>query len=583
MYTTPCLRIRGTLLSALCCGALLGGVCRSYAQQPIRPVVSVTPLEEAVLVAWDSLAEKSPPHPFDGYRLYRARLHDGPYGLIREWRVSSIVPAVRSFLDVGDDNADGSVSGTEGLHNELTYYYTVSAFADSVVQPFRPASETFSDTLLAIPRTVPTNYSSNPIALIGRTGYAGILPDPRIVVTNRGNFRALLEGHTIRVNVSTASTGTEYVLPIVVSDDQSGSVSTYVIIPGCQIQGDSANAGARSGTFEAQNALTFNAFDVQVPWRFTQSPLPLHLDTVAANAPSGANTPIFFRDTVAGAIPGMFGNNNTFGESTYEIEFLPGGVDTTNAATKRIFNYLNVKVTELTGARELQPDTVSEIRAAPRWNHWTVSRFAFNLKSNPNIGSFTVSTNRYYLATNVDTTAVWEFSNVIGIENVRIVFDYANKGRGAGRPWPLAGYKATVDFAPGDKIRVNVTGGALGPFPYQANFLYSVGAASKVMPTSAALDDIRVVPNPYLIRNEAQISPRDPRLRFDYLPEECEIRIYTVALDLVKVIHHEGGAVEYWDLTNQAGNRVGSQLLLARIESPGGASTIKKFSVVLGE
>jgi hypothetical protein len=130
---------------------------------------------------------------------------------------------------------------------------------------------------------------------------------------------------------------------------------------------------------------------------------------------------------------------------------------------------------------------------------------------------------------------------------------------------------------------VNVTGGALGPFPYQANFLYSVGAASKVMPTSAALDDIRVVPNPYLIRNEAQISPRDPRLRFDYLPEECEIRIYTVALDLVKVIHHEGGAVEYWDLTNQAGNRVGSQLLLARIESPGGASTIKKFSVVLGE
>jgi len=35
----------------------------------------------------------------------------------------------------------------------------------------------------------------------------------------------------------------------------------------------------------------------------------------------------------------MFGNNNTFGESTYEIEFLPAAW-TRRMLHKKIFNYL---------------------------------------------------------------------------------------------------------------------------------------------------------------------------------------------------------------------------------------------------
>ncbi len=217
-------------------------------------------------------------------------------------------------------------------------------------------------------------------------------------------------------------------------------------------------------------------------------------------------------------------------------------------------------------------------------NHWTVSRFAFNLGGSPNLGTLTRSVNRYYLSTMVDSSANWEFSNVFAIENVRVVVDFANKGAPlSGRRWPVAPVKGTVDFAAGDRLLISVKGGAFGPLPYEAEYTFDVGEAAVSVPTESELDAIRIVPNPYLVRHEAQKSSRAPSLRFDYLPEQCDISIYTVALDLVKVLHHQGGPTEYWDLTNQAGNRVGSQLLLAHIEVPGGLSVLKKFAVVLGE
>ena len=100
---------------------------------------------------------------------------------------------------------------------------------------------------------------------------------------------------------------------------------------------------------------------------------------------------------------------------------------------------------------------------------------------------------------------------------------------------------------------------------------------------SAVLDQIRVVPNPYLIRHEAQQSASRPNLRFDYLPELCDIRIYSVSLVLIKTIHHQGGGTEIWDITNSAGKKIGSQMLIAYISVPGGGTVIKKFAVILGD
>ncbi len=64
---------------------------------------------------------------------------------------------------------------------------------------------------------------------------------------------------------------------------------------------------------------------------------------------------------------------------------------------------------------------------------------------------------------------------------------------------------------------------------------------------------------------------------------ECTIRIYTIALDLVKTITHSGGSREDWNLQTEGGQLVASQLLLAHIEATNGKTVVKKFAVVVGK
>ncbi len=87
--------------------------------------------------------------------------------------------------------------------------------------------------------------------------------------------------------------------------------------------------------------------------------------------------------------------------------------------------------------------------------------------------------------------------------------------------------------------------------------------ASAINPEMATneLDDIRVVPNPYVVTNILEPldrqNPRDrgPRkVYFDKLPSECTIRIYTTTGELVKEISHISAyddGQESWDLTTK--------------------------------
>jgi hypothetical protein len=109
-------------------------------------------------------------------------------------------------------------------------------------------------------------------------------------------------------------------------------------------------------------------------------------------------------------------------------------------------------------------------------------------------------------------------------------------------------------------------------------------ATASATPASPyALDDVRIVPNPYIVEHAAQKTIDAPKLFFNFLPEVCTIRIYTVALDLVAELHHSGGSAESWDLKAQGGQQVASQMFLAVIETPQGTRVTKKFAVVAAE
>lgn len=122
--------------------------------------------------------------------------------------------------------------------------------------------------------------------------------------------------------------------------------------------------------------------------------------------------------------------------------------------------------------------------------------------------------------------------------------------------------------------------------PYYNEFIFYGTAAIARADTTYKLN-VKVVPNPYLITNQWEISKFERRLAFTHLPAQCVIRIYTVAGNLVKVIHHndtntnpmDKGGTEYWDLLNEHNQIVASGVYIFHIDSDVGEQ-VGKFAVV---
>lgn len=211
--------------------------------------------------------------------------------------------------------------------------------------------------------------------------------------------------------------------------------------------------------------------------------------------------------------------------------------------------------------------------------------------------------NRFYLsAVSQDGVDTVDFINTFNISGCQFVFDKANVGFHASDSkndfgdwrnfkhddYPWGG----TDFKAGDKITLKVAGGALGfPSP-EAKVKFRINNNTTQLNdyTDDILDQITISPNPYYISHQAQASPYDPLLWFNNLPEVCTIKIYTAAGNLINTLEHDAlsssakdkFSIDIWNLLTTNRTRVDSQVLIAVIETPNGAQTIKRFSVVVG-
>lgn len=104
------------------------------------------------------------------------------------------------------------------------------------------------------------------------------------------------------------------------------------------------------------------------------------------------------------------------------------------------------------------------------------------------------------------------------------------------------------------------------------------------------LDNIYVVPNPYVVTNNIEPSNRLPgksrgerRIYFENLPMQCKIRIFTLSGELVKVLTHSSTnqtGRENWDLLNDDGFSVAYGIYFAHIDAPGIGEKIVKFAII---
>jgi hypothetical protein len=107
-------------------------------------------------------------------------------------------------------------------------------------------------------------------------------------------------------------------------------------------------------------------------------------------------------------------------------------------------------------------------------------------------------------------------------------------------------------------------------------------------PEESVLDRITVAPNPYIGSNPAELTEYETLLGFHYLPEKCDIYIYTLLGNLVDVLHHgyEGGSAggsEYWDMTTRTQEAISSGLYVYRVVAENGDEKIGKFAVIKGQ
>ena len=97
-----------------------------------------------------------------------------------------------------------------------------------------------------------------------------------------------------------------------------------------------------------------------------------------------------------------------------------------------------------------------------------------------------------------------------------------------------------------------------------------------------ALENVRVVPNPYYAYSQYETSKLDNRVKITGLPEVCTIRIYSLAGTLVRTFD-KADPLTYveWDLKNQRNVPIAGGVHIVHVNAPGvGEKIVKWFAVM---
>ena len=94
------------------------------------------------------------------------------------------------------------------------------------------------------------------------------------------------------------------------------------------------------------------------------------------------------------------------------------------------------------------------------------------------------------------------------------------------------------------------------------------------------LSEIKAVPNPFYLYGGYDPSPGSYAIRFHHLPQECEIRIFNLAGDLVRTIQKDrDDALAEWDVLTEQGLPVASGIYIYVVEAPGFGTQTGKMAV----
>lgn len=213
-----------------------------------------------------------------------------------------------------------------------------------------------------------------------------------------------------------------------------------------------------------------------------------------------------------------------------------------------------------------------------------------------NFQVFNRSTNQpvSYVFMEVDSTAYGTpgMLSTLGARRDRIILLEPNK---QGTPVYTWWFYLLQEATPASGLRIPQAGDTAmvnlnKPFLSSDIFKFTAsGATVNQEAAKANLDDIKVVPNPYMAeakweKKNPYNSGRGPReLHFTHLPARCTIRIYTVNGELVDVIEHNSAfdnGTAYWDMLSKDNLSISYGVYVYHVDAPGIGEKIGKFAVI---
>jgi len=107
---------------------------------------------------------------------------------------------------------------------------------------------------------------------------------------------------------------------------------------------------------------------------------------------------------------------------------------------------------------------------------------------------------------------------------------------------------------------------------------------------TATMDDIKVVPNPYVATNEMEEAVANPflnqrrKIMFTHLPAQCTIKIFTssgILVDHIDVNNQADDGIVHWDLLTKEGLEIAAGVYIYYVKSiRTGDEKLGKFAVV---
>lgn len=138
----------------------------------------------------------------------------------------------------------------------------------------------------------------------------------------------------------------------------------------------------------------------------------------------------------------------------------------------------------------------------------------------------------------------------------------------------------------GDELNLPLT------HPFLSNDVFTFTTTTSKVDRELAksqLDNIRVVPNPYIISNSWEpknpyTTGRGPReLHFIHLPKNCTIQIFNIRGQLVRTLYHNSNAEDgtlIWDMLTKDNLDIAFGIYIYHVNAPGIGEKIGKFVVI---